>query len=349
MKIIVTADWHVKMWNDRDAAKPEDLHPELVEVFGSEFGNTLPKRLVEIYETIRQMCSYARANNIPRIVVAGDINDTKNVVNVIAFVMLKRLLESYPDIDFLMVHGNHDSTARIDKTSAIELLQNETNIRCVITEPHIEEHIVCVPFGRTMPEIINDLEPRNLLISHFGLNEASLSNGLSIRSSIGLRDVRKFGMTILGHYHKPQELDNVWYCGSPIQMRRDESGEVKRFLVVDTETLEVESIPTEGYRRYHELVIDSKDNYKQVIKQYEELTARGDFTHVRKTCPDKVQLPEDLVVLDDFEEEYQLRGITSGMNLADQMKKWLEIQEVPTEEWDEYMHVGLTAIERGAD
>lgn len=316
------------MWNDKQTVE----------------GN-IPKRLSEIYSTINQMCQFATQNNINQVIVAGDVNDTKNVVNALSFILLKEILESFSSIDFHIIHGNHDSTARIDQHSAIELLRNETNIYCYVSEPHIMDDIVLVPYRKDLVETIESLGDHKVLVSHFGVNEARLSNGESIRSTIGLKSLRKFDKVILGHYHKPQELENVWYCGSPIQMRRDEIGEEKRFLVLDTDTLEIESIPTQGYRKYFELIIDNDSDVKEIMKQYESLKDDGHYVHIRKTTAEKVALPPEIVIIEDFEEEYRSRGINTAMSLTDQMKRWLEIQQVDDTESEEYINVCLEAIE----
>ena len=210
MKFIATSDWHMKLWPDSEVTV-----------------DNIPKRLDELLSAVTQICDYARANNIKLIVVAGDTNDKKHILDVKAFTRLKRVLESYPDLDFVFLHGNHDSTARIDYDSAVELLTNNQNISCVLSSPEVSEDIgaLYLPYSKEMSDHISESESVNILIGHFGVNEAQLSNGHSIKTSISARDLSKFKLVLLGHYHKPQQLDNIWYMGSLIQLRRDETGE----------------------------------------------------------------------------------------------------------------------------
>lgn len=327
MRILVSADWHLKLWSDKEMAE-----------------NNIPLRLHEIFNAIRQMCEYARDHKIDLFIVAGDINDLKNIIHAKAFILLKKILEEYEDLQFLFLHGNHDSTERIDKDSSIELLCNDRNIRCHVNAVLVEGDITFLPYSKNMVEQLRQLDRNKILIGHFGVNEAQLSNGTSIKSSIKLSDLTKFDKVILGHYHKPQELANVIYVGSPIQLRRDEAGEEKRFLVVDTDNLQIESVPITGYRKYYTLIIDDVETAMDVSTQAEELMALGNFVCIRKQIADSVVLPDNVQVIEDFEEDYQLRGITSAMGLGEQMKKYLEIENVPEEEHNEYTEVGEAAI-----
>ena len=75
-KYLISADWHIKLWADRETTV-----------------ENIPLRLHEIFSAIRQMCDYAMANGVSTVIVAGDINDKKNIIDVKAFVRLKKILE----------------------------------------------------------------------------------------------------------------------------------------------------------------------------------------------------------------------------------------------------------------
>ena len=326
MKFICTADIHLKRWDDKKFTD-----------------SGIPLRLEEILNAFENMCKYALENGISNIKIAGDINHLKNVVHVDAFVLFQKLLENYTGIFFDILHGNHDSAPGTDIRSAIELFKGIPNVR-VITEELREEGISYIPFSNNMVEQIDNSEPNKILISHMGLGDAQLSSGASIKERIGSNNLRKFDLVLLGHYHKPQQLNHVYYVGSPIQMRRDEAGEEKRFLVVDTETLKVESIPTTGYRTYHELIIEKQEDVETIVEQAKVLQSEGNYVRVRRKTQDKISVPKDIVIIDDYQEEYQNRGLTTSMALTEQMKKYLEISRIPEAEWQEYIDVFLEGM-----
>lgn len=327
MKILFSADWHIKLWADKETTS-----------------ENIPLRLHEIFAAIKQMCDYARQHSVELVVMAGDLNDKKNIIDVKAFVRLKKILEEYSDLQFMFLHGNHDSTARIDEDSSVELLSNDSNIRCHVVGTLVEDDITYVPYCKNMAELIHEAEPGKIFVSHFGLNEAILSNGHSIRSSITATMLSKFDMCFLGHYHLPQNIKNIYYVGNPVQMTRAESGEEKRFMVIDTETMEVESIPITGYRQYFELIIEDVGSANDIFEQAQQLQNEGHFVHIKKQIADAIEVPAELSVIDDYEEEYIIRGITAGMALNDQMNKYMEIEHIPEDEREEFLNIGLTGI-----
>jgi DNA repair exonuclease SbcCD nuclease subunit len=319
MKFICTGDLHLKRWDDRVI---------------SETG--IPKRLSEIIDTVRYMCDYAIKNGINNIKIAGDLNHLKNVVHADAFGLFQDVVGQYQSISFDILHGNHDSSAGEEIKSSIELLRSVPNVR-IITENMKEDDIEYVPFSDHMIDDIINSEGCRILISHFGLGDAQLSSGMSMKTRLQSGDLMKYKLVLLGHYHKPQQINHVYYVGSPIQMRRDEAGEEKRFLVVDTETLEVESIPTVGYRKYHELVIEKETDVKEIIERAKELQDGGDYVWVKRRTKDKIEVPKEINLIDDYEEEYQMRGLTSSMDLEQQMTKYLEIKRIPEELHERYI------------
>lgn len=334
MKFIFSADLHIKLWSDK-----------VIEDDG------LPKRLNEIFSTIEYMCQYAIENGIGTCIFGGDINDLKNIVHVRAFVLLKQLLDKYREIEFIILHGNHDASNYRSSESAIQLLDGPNNIH-TITYPSRIENITFIPYSKTIIDDIEEADPNDILISHFGLSDAEFSNGLSLKTNVSKKDLQKFKLVLLGHYHKGQSIDHIHYVGSPIQLKRDEHGEDKRFFVVDSETLELQNIPTEGhYRKYYNFIID--ENYEgkpeevdKLLKEVDQLRNDGHYVVVRnklRECP--VNLKEyDVVVVDEYEEEYQSRGITSGMTIKEQMKKYLDIMRIPEEQHERYMEIGLKYI-----
>lgn len=341
MRFIFTADIHLKMWSDKEFTE-----------------NGIPKKLIEILNTIDQMCNYAHKNNIEDIVIGGDLNDTKGVAHVSAFVLFKQLVSKHHDLNFYILHGNHDAVSDSEgRESAIQLLEEHGNVR-IILEPVLENifdrDVLFIPHS---PNMVDELKrymehDPEILISHFGLTEAVLSSGISIRTGIRANNLKKIKLTLLGHYHKPQEIIeedySIYYAGSPIAIRRDEAGEEKRFLVVDTETFEVESVNTEGYRRFHEILIDDTVNIEEIKEKIERIKNSGDYLVIKKTIANIPKEIESVInennVIDLYQKDITLRGITASMNSEEQMKRYLEIMEIPKEEHDAYISTGTKII-----
>jgi len=319
MKFIFTADLHLRIW-------PDNVYRDKV-----------PLRLCEIFDTFEKMCQTAVERGISTIIIGGDVNHTKSIIHARPFVLFKNILEKYSNLYFIILHGNHDGTDKQDiSESAINLLKSD-NVS-IITKTYNIEDIYMVPYSMFIADDINKIKKAKILISHFGLSDAELSTGISIKEELSSSKLKRFPLVLLGHYHKPQHLNNVYYVGSPIQFRRDEVGEEKRFLIVDSDTLEVESIPTEGYRKYREIIID-----KSNIHEIENIDTKDDYIVIRNRTGEKLEV-NNMVVIDEFEEEdYQIR-LSSSMSISDMMKTYMEIEKISEKERDEYLKIGLESI-----
>jgi len=330
-KYLVTADLHLKDWNDKDYTD-----------------EGVPLRLVEIIQTFESMCEYAIKNEIDTIVIAGDTNDTKSIVHVTAFTMFRKILEKYSNLNFIFMHGNHDAASGGDGDyeSAIELLLGPANVK-VLLKPEQRDNIMFVPWSRRMVDYIGESDECDILITHMGLSDATLSNGASIKTRLQSSDLTRFKLVISGHYHKPQQVNHVWYVGSPIQLRRDEFNEDKRFLIIDSETLEVESVSTTGYRRYYQFVIDENSDQEEITKQAIEFKEQGHNVVVRskiENAPEILKEDSGIILIDEYEEEENVRGITTGMTLQEQMTKYMDIMRVPENDQENYLAVAANVL-----
>ena len=331
-KFLFTSDLHLKNWNDK-----------------SYTDEGLPLKLQEILNVVEDMCEYAKENEIENIIIAGDINDTKGTVNVRSFLRLQNLLMKYTEINFFIIPGNHDYTGKGSNDFAVELLKGPENVH-VITKKLEMKNITFLPWrSEGLKEEIRECSENRILISHFGLNEASLSNGISLRSGITTKDLKKFELVLLGHYHMPQQVENVWYAGSPIPLRRDEINEEKRFLLVSSEDdeLVVESIPSKGYRQFFQFVIDEDTDIEKLKKEIEKAKEDGHHVIIKsnlKNIPTDISSIKDTQLIDEYEEEFIARGINSTMKIDEQMVKYLEIEEIKDSE--EYIKIGLEVINK---
>jgi len=332
MKIITVADLHLKLWNDKQIGD-----------------DGIPLKLTETLNVFEDICIYAKENGIPEINILGDINDLKNIVHARAFVLFQQILEKYSDIHFIILHGNHDSSTKIEQQSAIQLLDGLSNVTTII-EPTVIDQKTYIPHSGNLVDHIVEAEPNKIMFGHLGLSDATVASGISIRTRISSNDLKKFDLVVLGHYHNHQQVGHVYYTGSLIQLRRDEAGNLKRFLVIDTDTLEIESIPTKGYRKYQELIIEREEDIEEVLKQSKEYTEAGDYVRVHNQVK---ELPKDafdgISVVDEVVEDYQIRGITTAMTIVDQMKKYLEVQGIPENQYQHYLDIGTTTLERFID
>jgi DNA repair exonuclease SbcCD nuclease subunit len=333
MRRIAIADIHLSAYKDDKMAS-----------------SGLPQRLHDLIGVIRIICKFARTNKIKFIDILGDLHHDKNIIFTDAQNAFKDIIVEFPDLHFVIFSGNHDLSSTGDyQTSAISAFEGYDNVSCY-TEPVVIDNITIVPYSNQMVNHVLEADPNDILLSHFGLSEGQLQSGLSIISDIKMSNLSKFKLVLLGHYHLPQKIENentiLYYVGSPIHMSWNDKNQQKRFLVYDTETLEVESLPLKGYVQYRELTITSDSDPKEILKEAAELKERGCKVKVRNKTKEKVEnsSPEVIVIEEGGDIDITQRGVNTGMTTVEKMQKYTELQEIPEEEREMYMNVGKRCI-----
>jgi len=340
MKFAYTADWHLSGYTQ------------------DKIINGLPERLYEKKVVQENIGNYCRLNEIKTIIIGGDLLHNKSIIYSLAQSILLDFFREYKDLNFIVLDGNHDLSGKgSDVVSALKSLDNEPNVRRVSKPTRITDDsgldILIVPYSDNMIDAIKKSSAK-YLISHFGLNEGTLNSGVSIISDIGLKDlVGKYQYVLLGHYHKPQEItkDNisVYYSGSITQNDWGEKGEEKRFLIVDTDTDTIESVPTKGYKKYFDLQI-TEENKTEVIKKARELKEEGHNVKItRKEAVDIDDINKEFMVVDKVEKDITNRGLSSTMSMRDKLMRYLEVNEIPEDKRDIYLQEALDIVNSVAE
>jgi DNA repair exonuclease SbcCD nuclease subunit len=312
-----------------------DLH---LSSTGEKHGNelNLSEQLFSIMNVLTNIVDYAKKHNINKIIILGDIIDTKSIIHTVAQSSLLDFIRQNQDIHFYVIDGNHDMSEKSKyAVSALKCLDSEVNVTTFHKEGVID-NMFFVPWRSDMIDTIKS-NSYDYLFSHFGLNEGQLSSGISIISDIKLRDLNRYKHVILGHYHKPQELGNVIYVGSLIQLSWNEKNEEKRFLVIDNEEDTVESIPSVGYRKYIEYHLTEENRDDTIIKARHE-KKDGNFVRItRDEIIDVDDISNDFVIIDKFERDVTNRGLTLSMDSKEKFNRYMEIKNIPQDEKEEYL------------
>jgi len=323
-----------------------------------ESATGFPERLHSIKNVLYEIADYCCENDLDYMVIGGDILHGKSIIYAIAQDIMLYFFRYYAErgLQFIVIDGNHDLSGK-GKTaiSALSSLQNEPNVEWVsggnllVNEVLQVDEAIFIPYCYDIAEAVKENEAE-ILVSHFGLSEGVLNSGLSIISDISLKHlIGKYKLVLLGHYHKPQEIlrDDIalYYSGSPVQLDWGEKGEEKRFLVVDTQTRDVLSIPTTGYRKHMEFKITS-ENKQKVIEEAKK--AKKDGHHVkiiRNTDVDVSDVKEDFLVIDKTEKDITNRGVSLNMSHQERFKRYLEIKKIPKEDHKEYLEIAKLLVE----
>ena len=327
MKYIITGDLHLSAYSSESIVQG------------------IPENLYYTGSVLKEMILYASNNSIFDIIIGGDIFHNKSILHVIAQSYFLDFIRKNINVTFYIINGNHDMSSSSGKgVSALKCLDSEPNVK-MFHESILVENIYFVPWNpyKMIEEIRNPPKGAEFLISHLGLNEAMLNSGISIISDISLKDVSRYKHCFLSHYHKPQEVGNVTYVGSPTQRDWGERNEDKRFIVFDSEEENYESVSSEGYKKYFEYDI-TRENKEEVIRKVNELSREGHIVRLNKMDIFDTDDIKEYNIIDKVERDLTNRGITSSMSMNDKMKKYLEIRNTPEELLQEYMDVGISII-----
>jgi DNA repair exonuclease SbcCD nuclease subunit len=333
MKFAITADIHLSRYGQ----DPID------EVSG------LPERLDSIKGALYSMMEICRQDKIENVMIAGDILHTKSVIYALAQNMMLQFFEDHSETNFHVIDGNHDLSSKgADAISALREIKNVQNVHWITKQEEKFENILFVPYSVDLVQQIKE-NSADILISHLGLSEGVLNSGISIVSKLSMADLRgKYKLVLLGHYHKPQDIieDNIsmYYVGSPIQLDWGEKGDNKRFLIVDSETLKVWEVPTTGYRHFIEVELTS-ENRDQAAQQAKIAHEQGHYVKIVQREKVDVKGLEQFNIVDKTESDATNRGITSTMTKREKLQRYLEVKEIPEDEHEEYLGIGIEIID----
>jgi len=331
-RAVVTADLHFSLYGQ-----------------DSKMENGMGETLYYLDNVMRNsILKYADDENISNCIIVGDIFHNKSIIHAKALAVFIDIVNDFSHINFILLDGNHDhSKMSGDDVTSLKSLENTPNVN-VIHDAVQKNNLYFVPWNNKLIENIkNPPNGVDYLFSHFGLNEGTLSSGISIISDIGLKDLKPYKYVILGHYHKPQYIKNdfleLYYVGSPIQLDMGERDEEKRFLDINFETNEIKSIKTDGYKKYYKIELAKQD--AQIIKEIEFLQKQGHDVLVEITNDiDTSSIPENVRIVNKVDIDITNRGISLDMSESERLEAYLNIKEIPDNKKEDYLSIAKYII-----
>ncbi len=207
------------------------------------------ERHKERYSALLRLLDYLASNNINHLIIAGDLFD-KGETNYKEFEEICQQKE-YKNILFYIIPGNHDLnlTSKLFNAKNIKVIQEPQTLSMgnkdlqLLFLPYKEKTTMGEEVVKSFPFILNK---KWVLIGHGDYIEGQRSPNPyeeGVYMPLTRSDIYKFSplYVFLGHIHKPINIENFYYPGSPHPLHRNETGK-RRFLVLDIEKEKVESI-----------------------------------------------------------------------------------------------------------
>ncbi len=330
MRIAITADHHLTTQQD---------HPER-------------------FATLQNILKQCGELDIERLIIAGDLFD-QSQQNYAEFE--RAFAEARPEnLAVTVIPGNHDPQLT-QGALAVDGLE-------VVSEPVVQPagdsfRLLLVPFkvGTSMGEHIPPFHAQLSagswgLISHgdweSGLRAPDPNEpGVYMPLTRGDLEANSPALTVLGHIHAPSDGPPVTYAGSPCPLDINETG-LRRFLILDTDTLEITServespqiffnetivmLPVEDERAFLEAEIEKRiqnwnlpEGWEDRVRQRLNIVGySADRPAVEAMARD---LMKDYAFHDDGPDISALNHVvdTDRIHIAQQVQEWIEDLEWP--------------------
>jgi hypothetical protein len=216
-KIIITADWHAGV----------------------------PKKLSYTMWAADVIYGYAKRHSISDAFILGDLFHDRVNLNIEVADAICRFFEAATAVRWHVFPGNHDMFLKHSwDVHAIRPFKAIINVVEGVgrrTLPDFNYWIIPfihdeAEYMRTLAGVEKERQRGDVLLTHIGVNGASLNECFLIRNwSFVSFDRSKFERVFAGHFHCYQTVGkNVVYPGSPVAFRFDEGLVPHGFLVYDT-------------------------------------------------------------------------------------------------------------------
>ncbi len=237
-----------------------DLH--LDSALGTNLNNLKQKeRKRELLLNFERLIDYSKIHHVDAIIISGDLFDkTRIAVKVIDYVF--NLINDNPNIDFILITGNHDESSFID---SIEFIP--TNLKV------FDNDFSTVRYGNIAITGINYQEKynySNLKLNKDDINIVAMHGDINTNIDLNKLKNKNIDYLALGHIHKYSkgELDDrgiYAYPGTLEGRGFDEAGD-KGFILLDVTDEITMKFVSFARRKLHDVSINitNIDNYQDI-------------------------------------------------------------------------------------
>lgn len=233
-------------------------------------------------KVLDQAITQAREQQCSHIALLGDIIHDKKLIYIRSLRLLEKHIRENPDLTFIILIGNHDCV-KDPKTHGFSTLEQFENV-LLIDEPttlqdEAQNSLLFMPYSEQLKEQLETAKA-TYLFSHFGLNEAQVTAGISTPHAVRLSDMLNFQRILLGHFHLPQDLDfgenqHLHYVGSTNSKDWNDKNQKKRFLLFDSLENTIKEIFIQDVLEFHELYIRTEHEAEEVLEHRKKLLETG--------------------------------------------------------------------------
>ena len=246
------------------------------------------KKIFEYISTV------AKKHSIKDVFLLGDLFDSHGIVHLPVVYCYKEIFETYSDLNFFCLVGNHDyivhgnrrhhSLLYYKKQSNVTIIDSSDNNLFLYKNNSID--FECMP--HTNKEDFFELikkKKTDILLCHHTFLGAQYENSFIAPDGIDSTCI-DYLKIVSGHIHKTQNVQQVFYTGTPRWLSKSDANQSKgiwlwdglekfKFLSTGTVCKEIFSINIDESFNF-DLAIDAKNKYI--------LNVKGDKSFLEKVC-----------------------------------------------------------------
>lgn len=223
-------------------AKPKVTQPEWRNIVFADL-HTSAKTLDRAIATLQYIRWLAKSMECP-VICLGDFWDKRGILNVRQVHRVMDELDIWEEEGILLtkITGNHDQVNFEGDIHSLRIFDKYPNIRVIpnvnLTGDH-DKKICFIPWHEDKEiqrEAFRDVPAGYTVFGHGEAPGATANNGHKMD---GRFDMPKNPRAVyLGHFHKPQQLGNVFYIGSPFEQNFGERGYEHGVALVQSNQIE---------------------------------------------------------------------------------------------------------------
>lgn len=155
----------------------------------------------------------------------------------------------YSKLRHKVIVGNHDFLSMHSRETALLPLKALPNVWIIDSVTFLTPSMktMLIPYYKDTYKFLEEINFSGVeyLIGHQGVAEFTAGSGYTENEAVSIEYLTGFKQVIMGHYHTPNEKDNVVFLGSPFSHSFSESNEVKRLGIFNEESGLISYIETD--------------------------------------------------------------------------------------------------------
>lgn len=213
-----------------------------------------------MYQYLNEFFDNIKRLNIKNVFILGDIFDNREVINFLTISntykhFINHIMDN--DLTVYIIAGNHDCYYKnTNNLYSVELLFS--HIKNLHLIKNYGENIIINNTSILMiPWLNSENYEHNMnlisnsnsdyLMGHFEITGFTMVRGIKCSNGLNKNIFNKFKKVFSGHFHLKQQLNNIYYVGTPYEKDWNDVNSEKGYIILDLDNNNIESVRNENY------------------------------------------------------------------------------------------------------